>query len=448
MKSYSEDPLHYKQLITQINEEVDFSGYLTAQGYDLLKKSAGSQEFKNDDERIVLQTKRHPVTYFNRNDSFDKGRFFKFIHTRSANFYEAIKSGLEVIERTYPTIHTTTPKKSTKNLISLEERYNIQPLTKPIYLTEVRHLSLATLRSEAFKGRIFNAFHIDDNSGRIANIALPKYGTDGNIKNYTLYNRPYRDRKDGKIKKFRLFLNKRYEYLFVSNPEVKADKVVCVESGFDALAYHELHGLPKAFYISMSGHIDDRKLEQFYQWNTLVGGATNLPIHLAFDHDIEGMRYDLMVVRSFINRRSDRVFMELDWKRPNMQIKLNYRSNSPAEMERDANFINEQIAGGPEGMAQFFEKAICFKDKVVWELDLDKIQRSPKESRDYWKRAIGILSGCFTRGTIRIDKSPSQKDWNDELISVKNKVPLSASSSLMNKMEEQQKKRKRKGYAR
>ena len=421
MINYSEDPLHYKKLIAQIDEEVDFSGYLNDQGYRIMKKSIGSQEFKKNDERIVLQTKRHPVTYFNRNDSLDKGRFFKFIHTRSANFYEAIKSGLEVIERTYPTIHTTTPKKSTKNLISLEERYNIQPLTKPIYLTEGRHLSLETLHSEAFKGRIFNAFHINDNRGRIANVALPKYGTDGNIKNYTLYNRPYRDRKDGKTKKFRLFLNERYEYLFVSNPEVKADKVVCVESGFDALAYHELHGFPKAFYISMSGHIDDRKLEQFFQWNTLVGGATNLPIHLAFDHDIEGMRYDLMVVRSWVNRRSDRVFMELDWKRSNMQIKLNYRSNSLAEMERDADFINKQIASGPEGMALVFEKAICFKDKVVWELDLDRIQRSPKASRDYWKRAIGILSECFTRDVIRIDKSPSQKDWNDELISVKKK---------------------------
>lgn len=421
MINYSKDPLHYKKLIAQIDEEVDFSGYLNAQGYQLLRKSTGSQEFKKNDERIVLQTKRHPVTYFNRNDSLDKGRFFKFIHTRSGNFYEAIKSALEAIERTYPTVNTTTPQKSTKNFISLEERYNIQYLTKFVYLTEERHIGQSTLRSEAFKGRIFNAFHINDNHGRIANVALPKYGTDGNIKNYTLYNRPYRDRKDGKTKKFRLFLNDRYEYLFVSNPEIKADKVVCVESGFDALAYHELHGFPKAFYISMSGHIDDRKLEQFFQWNNLVGGAATLPIHLAFDHDIEGMRYDLMVVRSYINRQSDRVFMELVWKRPNMQIKLNYPSGSLAEMERDGGFINKQIASGPEEMAEVFEKAICFKDKVVWELDLDRIHRFSQASRDFWKKAISILSECFTRDTFKIDKSPTRKDWNDELISVKKK---------------------------
>ncbi|QLG46592.1 toprim domain-containing protein [Costertonia aggregata] len=421
MINYSQNPLHYKRLIAQINEDIDFSGYLNAQGYQLLKKSTGSREFKKNDERIVLQIKRQPVTYFNRNDSSDKGRFFKFLHMRSANFYEAIKSGLGAIGQSYPAANIHTPQKSIKNFISLEERYNIQPLTKPFYLTEGRNLSPATLRSEAFKGRIFNAFHINDEQGRIANIALPKYGMDGSIKNYTLYNRPYRDSKDGKTKKFRLFLNERYEYLFVSNPEVKAEKVVCVESGFDAMAYHELHGFPKAFYISMSGHIDNRKLEQFFQWNTFVGGTANLPIHLAFDHDIEGMRYDLMVLSAWINRWSDRVFMELDWKRPVMMVQLDYRSKSLTEMERDVDFINKQIASGPEGMAKVLEKAICFKDKVVWELDLDKIQRFPHLSRDYWKRVISILSVSFTRDGIKMDKSHTRNDWNDELISVKKK---------------------------
>jgi hypothetical protein len=421
MINYSQNPLHYKQLIAQINEEIDFSGYLNAQGYRLLKKSTGSQEFKKNDERIVLQTKRQPVTYFNRNDGSDKGRFFKFMHIRSANFYEAIKSGLAAIERSYPAANIHAPQNTTKKLINLEERYNIQPLTKSVYLTEGRNLSLATLRSEAFKDRIFNAFHIRDNQGRIANIALPKYGMDGSIKNYTLYNRPYRDSKDGKIKKFRLFLNERYEYLFVSNPEIKAEKVVCVESGFDAMAYHELHGLPKAFYISMSGHIDNRKLEQFFQWNALVNGSDSLPIHLAFDHDIEGMRYDLMLLSACINRRSDRVFMVLDWKRPIMQIKLNYESKSLTEMERDVDFINKKMARGPEGMAKVLERAICFKDKVVWELDFDKIQRFPHLSRDYWKKVISIFSVSFAMNGIKMDKSPIRNDWNDELISVKKK---------------------------
>ncbi|SRR6056297_1327940 len=421
MINYTQDPLLYKQLIARINEEVDFSGYLNAHGYELLKKSTGSQEFKKNDERIVLQIKRQPVTYFNRNNSSDKGRFFKFMHIRSANFYDAIKSGLGAIERSYEAANLQKPQKSNKNFISLEERYNIEPLTKPVYLTENRNLSQETLQSDAFMNRVFNAFHINDHDGRITNIALPKYGTDGSIKNYTLYNRPYRDSKDGKKKKFRLFLNERYEYLFVSNPEIKVEKVVCVESGFDAMAYHELHKLPKVFYISMSGHIDSRKLEQFFQWNKMVSGPTPLPIHLAFDHDIEGMRYDLMVLSGCINRWSDRVNMELNWKRPRMLVQLNYGSKSLTEMERDTDFINTQISVSAGEMAQVFTKAICFKDKVVWELDLYKIQQFPAVSRDHWKKAIGILSHCFVKHVITMDKSPTAKDWNDELIAVKKK---------------------------
>ncbi|KKK74272.1 hypothetical protein LCGC14_2885420, partial [marine sediment metagenome] len=103
MKSpnYGEDPQHYKELIAKINDGSDFPMYLHRNGYRLVKKSAGSMEFKNDRDSIVLQTSRRPVTYFNRNDSLDKGLFFKYLLRRSANFYMAIKSGLEIMDRSY-----------------------------------------------------------------------------------------------------------------------------------------------------------------------------------------------------------------------------------------------------------------------------------------------------------------------------------------------------------
>nr|WP_292964227.1 hypothetical protein [Muricauda sp. UBA7809] len=421
MKNYSENPEHYKRLIAQIDSEVDFPGYLIAQGYQLLKKSSGSQEFGKEAERIVLQTKRNPLTYFNRNDSSDKGRFFKYLHKRSANFYEAVKQGLGIIQRDYPEPSPAKVHQKNNRHISLEDRYHIGPLTRLNYLTEGRGLSIKTFQSEAFKGRIFNAFHINDSNGRIANIALPKYGLDGKIKNYTLYNRPYWDRKDGKVKKFRLFLNERYEYLFVSNPNINAEKIVCVESGFDAMAYHELHGCPKTFYISMSGHIDERKLEQFLQWNRTVDPFNTLPLHLAFDHDIEGMRYDLILLGHWINRKSNLVFIELEWKRPVMRLKLNYLSKSVAAMERDTDYINAQISRGPHGMPEGIQKAICYRDKVLWELDLERIVSLPQYSRTYWRLAVEALSQCFAKGILKMDKSPTMKDWNEELISVKKK---------------------------
>src|SRR5690554_3446583 len=94
--SYGDDPEHYKRLIGKINEEADFPMYLRSNGYTLANKSAGSLEFHSERDRIVLQTSRNPITYFNRNDSTDKGLFFKYLLHRNPNFYKAIKLGLEI----------------------------------------------------------------------------------------------------------------------------------------------------------------------------------------------------------------------------------------------------------------------------------------------------------------------------------------------------------------
>ena len=135
--SYKDNPGHYKQLISTINEEVDFASYLIHLGYKLLKKSAGSMEFVNDSDRIVLTTSRSPVTYFNRNDSSDKGRFFKYLNNRESNFYETVKKGLDIIKRSHEYENIQVAKKSTTKK-TLEENYNIVPLSNPIYLTKER----------------------------------------------------------------------------------------------------------------------------------------------------------------------------------------------------------------------------------------------------------------------------------------------------------------------
>lgn len=424
MKSYSEDPGHYKALISKINTEIDFPGYLGAMGYRLIKRSAGSSEFEKDGDRIVLQTKRIPVTYFNRSDSLDKGRFFTFLKRRSDNFYEAVRQGLDSIERSYEIVGPTAVKKRPAPTQSLEEKYHIGPLSRWDYLIKERSLDQATFQSEAFKGRIFNAFHVNDNKGRIANIAVPKYGVDGIVKNYTLYNRPYTDRRDGKTKKFRLFLNERYQYLFVSNPDIKAQKIVCFESAFDALAYHELHKRPNCFYISLSGHIDDRKLDQLFQWKALVDPHDNLPLHLGFDSDMEGMRYDLRLLSAWMKRKSKDVFMEVVWKRPVAEIRLNYRSGQHGQMERDSERLNARIAERFQGHPLGMKKALCFKDKVIWEMDLQRILDMGDNtliSRAYWKTAVRALSGLCTGNKIHMAKPKMGKDWNDELILVKKK---------------------------
>lgn len=424
MKSYSEDPGYYKALISKINSEIDFSGYLLSQGYNMIKRSSGSLELVKEGDRIVLQTKRSPVTYFNRSDSIDKGQFFKFLMHRSSNFYDAIRLGMESIQRSYEHEEEKIQRKQVRQAVSLEKRYNIGPLTHWKYLTDERCFDRTTLDSNAFRGRLFNAFHVNDNQSRIANIAVPKYGLDGIVKNYTLYNRPYTDRRDGKTKKFRLFLNERYEYLFVSNPGIKADRIILFESAFDAIAHHELHGRPNAFYISLSGHIDQKKLDQFFQWEQLVDSSGNLPIHLAFDHDIEGMRYDLKLLSSWLNRKSDTVHMDVSWKRPVAVVRLNYMESQSEQMENDTKSLNRKIEETFNGFPNGLQRALCFRDKVLWELDLERILQlggDSKISRAYWKTVIGGLSELYAGGKLAMDKSPSQKDWNEELVVVKKK---------------------------
>ena len=265
--SYKEDPEHYKRLIGKINREVDFAGHLLGIGYRLLKKSAGSMEFVKDGDRIVLMTSRDPISYFNRNDSEDKGLFFTFIRKREDNFYRAIEQGLEIIDRVHEQVAESpkvTKKKGRKR--SLEENYNITPLRNAIYLTKERGIAMETLTSDPFRGRIFNAFHHNDHGGKIANVAFPKFDIEGTPKNYILYNRPYRDRHTGEFKKFRLVLNRKDHFLFSSNPPKEGvGRIIFGESGIDLLSFHELKGKKGDLYISFGGNIYDKKLDFFYE---------------------------------------------------------------------------------------------------------------------------------------------------------------------------------------
>ena len=180
MPNYGDNPEHYKRLISKINEEASFPMYLNQNGYTLIKQSTGSMEFKNDTDCIVLHTARNPITYFNRNDSNDKGLFFTYLKNRKGNFYKAVQVGLEIVNRTFDigntNIEIQKPKPVTK---SLEENYNIVPLRNSNYLRVQRGISNSTLNSTPFRGRICNAYHVRDNGGKIANIAFPKYDLDG-----------------------------------------------------------------------------------------------------------------------------------------------------------------------------------------------------------------------------------------------------------------------------
>lgn len=423
MKSpnYGDNPEHYKQLIAKINEEVDFAMYLQRNGYKLINKSAGSMEFQNDEDRIVLQTKRNPVTYFNRNNSFDKGLFFKYLIQRSPNFYKAVQAGLKIANWTN-TLETDIlqPKKTNVRSKSLEENYNITPLRNSHYLRIHRSISPKTLNSPPFKGRIFNAYHIRDNGGRIANIAFPKYDLDDNAKNYILYNKPYRSKKENQTKKFRLVLNQKDHLLFHSKPIKNPKKIIFGESSIDLLSYHELHGKPHNFYVSFGGNVYREKLQHFLQLvrPMLTNESTRLVSIL--DNDLKGCEFDLKVFAALINEYNPNVYIETAFRSDNASIRIHYKEQIRGRLPYHTEILNKKLTSDIRKKDLVFGPVRCvgFSDKILLEFSLQEVANVTHIKQNVFKTILDTINALYL--PFRADLHKSQgKDWNDELKATK-----------------------------
>lgn len=423
--SYKENPEYYKRLISKINEEVDFASHLIHLGYRLFKKSAGSIEFIDDKDRIVLITSRSPVSYFNRNDSEDKGLFFKFLRKRKHNFYETIKLGLEIINRSYDLDIETKkiPKKSLKRK-SLEENYNIVSLSNPVYLTKERAIDIKTIHSDFFKGRIFNAFHFSDNGGKIANVAFPKFNVNGKPQNYIIYNKPYKERNTGKLKKFRLVLNKKDHYLFHSNlPERGTKRIVFGESGIDLLSFNELNGKEGDFYISFGGNIYKEKLDFFYQLIAPIISQNNIELVSILDNDIAGFEYDIKVFTKVINELSFGIYFENSFKQGDITIKIHYNQNMRMHLASDSKFIEKVLRSNLPNNTNDYMKNVVFSDKLILEFsipELMKLEDNSLKNTNALQQLILALNELYLPIPANILKSKG-KDWNEDLKNSKKK---------------------------
>lgn len=438
-KNYSENPAYYKRLIAQINTEADFAAYLQHLGYKLLKKSVGSLEFKNGEDRIVLNIARNPVTYFNRNDSADKGLFFKFIRKQNDNFYRAVKAGLEVIDRSYALDETTFEvKRNRAPSKSLEENYNIVPLQKTDYLVQNRTISPKVLEDELFQGRIFNAFHIRDNGGKIGNIAFPKYDLDGNPKNYILYNKTYFDRRENKRKKFRLTLNKNDRYLFYSKPISNPEHIVLGESAIDLLSYHELHGSPKNFYISFGGNIYAEKLEFFAKLIEPFLENEKIQLISAMDNDKAGRESDLKVLPTLINQCSSKVHIEYSLKRGRVNLAMHYVEGHRTQISLDKSAIDETLKSSfmKNNPSLNSVRTAAFSDKLVLEFSLEELAntfQTVDNSKNTFKTLLEFIGNLYLPYKLKIQKSKG-KDWNDDLMEYKNAKFMAMTRVLPMKM--------------
>lgn len=422
--SYNDNPQHYKRLIEKINDEINFSGYLLGSGFKLLKKSAGSMEFILDEDRIVLMTSRKPATYFNRNDSNDKGRFFKFIRQRSSNFYEAVKSGLSAINRDYE-YEELVPEKVKSPTKSIEENYNVVPLENASYLVKERAISTETLNSYAFRGRIFNAYHFRDSGGRIANVAFPKHDLNDNRVNYIIYNKPYKDKHSGEIRKFRLVLNKNDAYLFRSNyPTNGVKRIILAESGIDLLSFHELNGKESDFYISFGGNVYQEKISFLIQLITPIISKNQVELVSAFDNDNSGHEYDVLVFTKLINQYNKDRYVECSFKNGVVEIRIHYNQNALDKLGTDSKKIAQALSISPVLLKSI--RQTMFSDKLMYEFTLQNLMKlNYKSFHNTNGLKLFMLALNETLLPFRTDILKSRsKDWNQDLQESKKKVSI------------------------
>lgn len=436
--NYKDNPEYYKQLIAKINEGANFPIYLHQNGYVMIKQSAGSMEFKSDEDRIVLQTSRSPITYFNRNDSVDKGLFFKYLLQRSPNFYVAVQNGLEIISQKHEVktidLKTEKPKRSA---ISLEENYKIVPLRNATYLRKDRKLSNETINDPLFKGRIFNAYHIRDNGGKIANIAFPKYDLENNPKNYILYNKPYRGKADNKIKKFRLVLNQKDQLLFYSKPIDSPGRVIFGESGTDLLSYHELHGKPNNLYISFGGNTYREKLQFFVQLIEPYLKTKTVDLVSIMDNDTSGHEFDLKVFAAVINHYSRSVYIESSIRRDVVNLHIHYTKGVRNLISEHRDLLHKSVTSDMkrDHPISNLVKCVVFSDKLLLEFPLKETidAKHIEQKGSAFHSLLKTVNSLYLPFKTSMHKSQG-KDWNDDLREFKKIKYLKMEKVVQNKL--------------
>ncbi|WP_026810353.1 toprim domain-containing protein [Arenibacter latericius] len=432
--NYIDDPQHYKTLISKINSEVHFSGFLHRSGYTLIKKSANSLEFQNSKDRIVLHTGRDPVTYFNRNDSLDKGLFFKFLLKRSNNFYEAVREGLKIANSSAQIVSIPLKKRQTTSKNKpLELSFTIAPLENPSYLLHQRGITMATLKSVNFCGRIYNAYPNKKNGRKIANIAFPKYDLAGNPQNYILFNKAYRSKNENKLRKFRLVLNRKDHFLFYSAPIKDPSAIVVGESAVDLLSYHQLHGSPQHFYVSFSGNVYAQKLVFFNQLTAPYLGSKKTILKSIMDNDRKGFEFDIKLLTSLLNFHNQDLQAEALFRRGDVNFSINYFDDSRNKLRTHVHSLAETTTALEQGG---WVQWIKTDDKISWKFNIQKVMNVPikKGETHPFKALIETISTIYLPFHITIHKSIG-KDWNDDLLNSQKKKFQEREACKPNSME-------------
>ena len=203
------------------------------------------------------------------------------------------------------------------------------------------------------------------------------------------------------------------------------------------MAFHEIHPRTNLFYISFSGQLDEKKLEQFFLWRQKIDPEKNLPITLAFDLDKAGFYFDLYFIKALMERERSNPMPKLERKDLEFKFSLDYGSNKNELIEVHHKRFENKLAKlhGQIGFSPI--TLVRFKKQLVLAISVEALyalKNGAIGALEYWKTFIACITHELLNSKIFIRKAELHKDWNQALIWSKNYSAIKDLRPIENKV--------------
>lgn len=199
-----------------------------------------------------------------------------------------------------------------------KDQFDLRPLEPGNYLNQ-RHIAPQTLSRPEFAGKVVSQItYFNPATGhpepfqtareqpdlrliQLHNVAFPYYnGQSTDVTGLEL-------RSDTGAK-LHAPGSDRYSSVFVSNPPPLTERFYVLESGIDALSHRQLRSMAgdnrfDSVYFSTGGQLTLEQVNTIARYMTTFAKADNWRIHLGFDNDAKGHRFDLQFIQQLTATR-------------------------------------------------------------------------------------------------------------------------------------------------
>ena len=195
-----------------------------------------------------------------------------------------------------------------------KEQFDIRPLEKENYLNQ-RHIGPQTLQRPEFVGKVVSQItYFDPTSGQADNYLTVKEHPERKYLTFSNVAFPYFNGQSTEVTGMELRNDKvklhapgsdRLSSIFVSNPPPKAEHFYVMESAIDALSHRQLRSIQgndkfDSVYFSTGGQLTPQQVNTITRYISSFEKTDNWRIHLGFDNDASGHRFDLQFIQLLI----------------------------------------------------------------------------------------------------------------------------------------------------